>query len=87
MRRLVVVLLLAVIVAGWWGAAAPRPEIEIADSITFNRATEDAIRAVDRSAEFAASLEQFPSKVPAFDDAVFLQDGTTALVTAVDGQI
>ena len=55
--------------------------------ITFNRATEEAIRAVDRSAEFAASLEQFPSKVPAFDDAVFLQDGTTALVTAVDGQI
>jgi sugar lactone lactonase YvrE len=87
MRRLVVVLLLAVIVAGWWVAAAPRPEIEIADSITFNRATEDAIRTVDRSAEFAASLEQFPSKVPAFDDAVFLQDGTTALVTAVDGQI
>ncbi len=87
MRRLVVVLLLAVIVAGWWVAAAPRPEIEIADSITFNRSTEDAIRAVDRSAEFAAGLEQFPSKVPAFDDAVFLPDGTTALVTAVDGQI
>jgi sugar lactone lactonase YvrE len=87
MRRLVVVLLLAVIVAGWWVAAAPRSEIEIAGSITFNGATEDAIRAVDRSAEFAASLEQFPSKVPAFDDAVFLQDGTTVLVTAVDGQI
>jgi sugar lactone lactonase YvrE len=87
MRRLVVVVLLAVIVAAWWVAAAPRLEIEIADSITFDRATEDAIRAVDRSGEFAAGLEQFPSKVPAFDDAVFLQDGTTALVTAVDGQI
>jgi sugar lactone lactonase YvrE len=87
MTRLVVALLLAVIVAVWWVAAAPRPEIEIADSLTINPATENAIRAVDQSAEFAASLEQFPSTVPAFDDAVFLQDGTTALVTAVDGQI
>jgi hypothetical protein len=83
----VVVVVLALLVAGWWVMAAPRAEIQIADSIAIDRATEAAIQSVDRSAEFAEALEQFPSKVPAFDDAVFLQDGTTALVTATDGQI
>jgi len=87
MRRLAVVLVLALIIAGWWMMATPRPEIQIADSMAFDPATEDAIRAVDRSAEFAGALEQFSSTVPAFDDAVFLLDGTTALVTATDGQI
>jgi Strictosidine synthase len=87
MKRLVTVLVLALLVAGWWVMATPRPEIQIADSISIDRETEAAIRAVDRSDEFAQALEQFPSKVPAFDDAVFLQDGTTALVTATDGQI
>ncbi len=87
MKRLIVVVLLAVIVGVWWMAAAPRPEIQLAGAHAIDRATEDAIRAVDRSAEFAVSLEQFPSSAPAFDDAVFLQDGATALVTATDGQI
>lgn len=87
MRRLVVVLVLALLVGVWWVAAAPRPEIQIADSIAIDRATETAIRAVDRSEEFAGALEQFSSTVPAFDDAVLLQDETTALVTATDGQI
>jgi hypothetical protein len=87
MTRLVLVIVLALLVAGWWVMAAPRAEIQIADSISIDRATEQAIQAVDRSAEFAQALEQFPSKVPAFDDAVFLLDGTTALVTATDGQI
>lgn len=87
MTRVVTVVVLALLVAGWWVMAAPRAEIQIADSIAIDRATEAAIQSVDRSAEFAEALEQFPSKVPAFDDAVFLQDGTTALVTATDGQI
>jgi hypothetical protein len=87
MTRFAIVVALALLVAGWWVMAAPRAEIQIADSIAIDRATEAAIQAVDRSAEFAGALEQFPSKVPAFDDAVFLQDGTTALVTATDGQI
>src|SRR5262245_5369875 len=87
MRRFIIILVLALLVVGWWVMETPRPEIQIADSISIDRATEAAIRAVDRSSEFAAALEQFPSKVPAFDDAVFLQDGTTALVTATDGQI
>jgi hypothetical protein len=87
MKRLIVVVLLAAIVGVWWVAAAPRPEIQVASALVIDRATEEAIRAVDRSGEFAASLEQFPSAVPAFDDAVFLQDGATALVTATDGQI
>ena len=87
MRRLIIIFVLALLVVGWWVMETPRPEIQIADSISIDRTTEAAIRAVDRSSEFAAALEQFPSKVPAFDDAVFLQDGTTALVTATDGQI
>ena len=87
MKRLIVVVLLAAIVGIWWIAAAPRPEIRVAPALAIDRATEDAIRAVDRSAEFAGSLEHFPSSAPAFDDAVFLQDGATALVTATDGQI
>ena len=87
MTRVVTVVVLALLVAGWWVMAAPRAEIQIADSIAIDRATEAAIQSVDRSAEFAEALERFPSKVPAFDDAVFLQDGTTALVTATDGQI
>jgi len=87
MRRLVILLVLAILVGVWWVRAAPRPEIQVAGSITINRATAEAIRAVDRSVEFAAGLEQFPSDVPPFDDMAFLQDGTTALVTATDGRI
>ena len=87
MKRLVVLVVLAILVSVWWVVAAPRPEIEIAGSITIDRATEEAIRAVDRSSEFAAGLEEFPSNVPPFDDVAFLQDGTTALVTATDGRI
>ena len=87
MKRLVVLVVLAILVGVWWVVAAPRPEIEIAGSITINRATEEAIRAADRSSDFAARLEEFPSNVPPFDDVAFLQDGTTALVTATDGRI
>ena len=87
MRKLVLLLVLALIVGIWWIAAAPRPEIPIAPSISFDGSTADAIRSVDRSGEFAAALEQFPSTVPPFDDAVFLQDGAVALVTATDGRI
>jgi hypothetical protein len=54
MRRLVIILVLAILVGVWWVRAAPRPEIEVAGSITVKRATAEAIRAVDRSAEFAA---------------------------------
>ena len=71
MRRLIIILVLALLVVGWWVMETPRPEIQIADSISIDRTTEAAIRAVDRSSEFAVALEQFPSKVPAFDDAVF----------------
>jgi hypothetical protein len=87
MRRLIIVVVLAAIVAVWWVAAAPRPEIHVAGPLVIDPATEQAIRAVDRSSEFATSLQQFPSSAPAFDDAVFLPDGATALVTAIDGQI
>jgi hypothetical protein len=87
MRKLVLLVVLALIVGVWWIAAAPRPEIQIARSISFDGSTGEAIRAVDRSGGFAAALEQFPSTVPPFDDAVFLQDGAIALVTATDGQI
>ena len=87
MRRLILVIVLALIVGIWWVAWAPRPEIEVAGPLAFDPATEEAIRAVDRSSEFGSSLQQFPSTAPAFDDAVFLPDGATALMTAIDGQI
>jgi hypothetical protein len=87
MRRLIVAVVLALLVGGWWVAATPRPEIPVASALVIDPAAENAIRAVDRSPEFATSLQQFRSTVPAFDDAVFLLDGATALVTATDGQI
>jgi hypothetical protein len=86
MRKWVVVGLLLIVVV-WWVAAAPRREIRIAEPVTMDRSTEKAIAAVDHSAEFAAGLEHFPSNLPSFDDAVFLEGGTKALVTATDGKI
>ncbi len=70
----------------WWFAAAPRSEIELGPSITIDPSTAAAIAAVDHSADFVAALEQFPSSVPTFDDAVFLDHGATAFVTATDGR-
>ena len=87
MRRLLVVVVLALVAGIWWVTAAPRPEIQVAGALTIDAAAEQAVRSVDRSAEFASGLEHFTSTVPAFDDAVFMQDGATALVTATDGQI
>jgi hypothetical protein len=87
MRRFLITVVLAVLVGVWWVAAAPRPEIPVAGPLEIDPGVEQAIRAVDRSAEFAGSLDQFPSPAPAFDDAIVLQDGVTALVTATDGQI
>ena len=73
--------------SGWWAASGPRPEIQVAGSVRFDRSTERAIRAVDRSADFAANLEQFPSALTGFDDAVVLPDGRSALLTGADGRI
>jgi hypothetical protein len=85
MRKTAIVLII-VVVSIWWFASAPRPEIQIAPPITIDRSTSAAIAAVDRSADFETALEQFPSSVPKFDDAVFLADGA-AFVTATDGRI
>lgn len=78
---------IALLIVVWWIAAAPRPEIRPAESVVFDPATAVAIAAVDRSAAFAAGLEHFPSNLPSFDDVVFLEGGTKALVTATDGKI
>jgi hypothetical protein len=85
MRKWLLFAVLA-LAAIWWVAAAPRPEIEIAPSVTLDPSTATAIAAVDRSTEFAAGLEQFPSELPGLDDLVIL-DGGTALVTGGDGRI
>lgn len=87
MRRLIAAIVVVLLVAVWWRAAAPRPEISIAESLSIDRSTAEAIARVDRSDDFRQSLEHFPSSVPSFDDAVFLEDGATALVTATDGRI
>lgn len=80
---------LVLLIAVWWIAAAPRPEIRccIAESVVFDPATAEAIKAVDRSSDFAAALEEFGSELPRYDDAVLLEGGTKALVTATDGKI
>lgn len=78
---------LAVLLILWWILAAPRPEIQIAESIVFDRSTAEAIERVDRSAEFASNLENFPSDLPSYDDAIFIDNDTKALMAATDGRI
>ena len=46
-----------------------------------------ATNAVDQSEKFAAGLDVLPLDIPAYDDAVFLDNGKKALVTAHDGKI
>ncbi|MDJ0608867.1 MAG: SMP-30/gluconolactonase/LRE family protein [Kiloniellales bacterium] len=89
MKKLVLGAVVVAALAIWWIAAAPRGEIGccVADSIVIDSATSEATAAVDRSADFAASLESFPSELPAYDDAIFPGGGTTALVTGHDGRI
>jgi hypothetical protein len=75
--------------AAWWFPSAPRPEIGccVVGSIEIDRTTGQATAAVDRSADFAAGLRSFPSDLPAYDDAAFLEGDAKALVTAHDGQV
>ena len=70
-----------------WKMSSPRPEIRVADSVVIDPATARAIAAVDHSADFAKALEHFPSDVAGIDDFAFVDDGRTAVVAAVDGQI
>ena len=78
---------LAVLIVIWWIAAAPRAEIRIGEPLVIDSSTAKAIAAVDRSADFAASLEHFPSNLPNFDDVVLVDGGAAALVAAIDGKI
>ncbi|SER54749.1 SMP-30/Gluconolaconase/LRE-like region-containing protein [Nitrosomonas sp. Nm51] len=83
------IILLAVAGVTWWLTAAPRNEIGccIADSVTFDAATTELTDAVDQSSAFAAGIEEIVLDLPAYDDAVFLDDGKTIYVTAHDGKI
>jgi hypothetical protein len=89
MSKLIIIAALFMVAVAWWFAAAPRDEIRccIADSIAFDPNTIRDTDAVDRSGEFAERLEVLPSNLPPYDDAVFLDGGATALVTAHDGKI
>ena len=78
---------LTALFSAWWILAAPRPEIQIAESVVFDRSIEEAIEKVDRSDEFVSNLENFPSDLPSYDDAIFIDNNTKALVAATDGQI
>lgn len=78
---------LAVLISLWWILAAPRPEIQIAKSIAFDRSTAEAIDFLNRSDEFTSNLEDFPSDLPSYDDAIFIDNYTKALVAATDGRI
>jgi sugar lactone lactonase YvrE len=84
----VIVLGIALIAAVvWWRRTAPRPEITIAEPLLIDPSTEEAIVAVDRSADFAAGLERVPSALPGIDDLVVMDDGATAYATANDQRI
>ena len=87
MKRAVLWLIVLVTFAVWWTVSAPRPEIRAGGSISIDRATGDAIAAVDRSADFARTLVHVSSAVPSFDDAVLIENSGAALVTATDGRI
>jgi hypothetical protein len=89
LKRGLFVTVLVVLAAVWWVAAAPRAEIRccVVGSISIDPATARAVLAVDRSADFAASIESFPSDLPAYDDAAFVDGGARALVTAHDGRV
>jgi len=77
----------AVLVALWWWLAAPAPYHTVPDPIHFDNRATDAARAVEQSDAFAAQLEHIAADIPGYDDIVFLLDGRTALVSAMDGQI
>ena len=87
MKKAVLLLVLLLALAAWWSTSAPRPEIRAGGSISIDRSTSDAIAAVDRSTEFARALVHVPSAVPSFDDAVLIEEGRAALVSATDGRI
>lgn len=89
MKKWLIFSILAVSSMLWWSIAAPREEIRccVAGSITINPATAQEMDAVDRSDDFASSLESISLELPAYDDAVFLREGNVALVTAHDGKI
>ncbi|HYB99867.1 MAG TPA: hypothetical protein VEC57_12120 [Candidatus Limnocylindrales bacterium] len=84
MRTVAVV---AALLALWWLATAPRPEVAPAPSIAFAEDTVRAMMAVDRSQQFASSLQSFPSDLPGHDDIVFVDGGAAALVSAMDGRL
>lgn len=89
MKKLIVASILTGVLVAWWNISAPREEIRccIAGTIAFNPSIAQNIDAVDQSEKFSASLETLPLELPAYDDAIFLDNGVTALVTAHDGKI
>ncbi len=89
MSKLLIITVLFAVALAWWVAAAPRDEIRccIADSIAFDPATVRDTDVVDRSRDFAQALEVLTLNLPPYDDAVFLDGGATALVSAHDGKI
>ena len=89
MKKMVIVFGLTALFVIWWYAAAPREEIRccVSGSIVFDPSVIQATDAVDQSEKFAAELEMLPLNLPAYDDAVFIDNGKKALVTAHDGRI
>jgi SMP-30/Gluconolactonase/LRE-like region len=89
MKKMVIVFGLTALFVIWWYAAAPREEIRccVGGSIVFDPSVIQATDAVDQSEKFAAELEMLPLNLPAYDDAVFIDNGKKALVTAHDGRI
>lgn len=71
----------------WWIVATPPAHHAVPEPIHFDNRATDAAKAVEQSDAFATQLEHISNAIPGFDDIVFLPDGRTALVSAMDGQI
>lgn len=87
MRALALVLVSILLPNLWWFWATPPSYLRIAAPIHFDEASSRALAAVDQSAAFSAAIEHVESALPGHDDIVFLADGKTALVSAMDGRI
>lgn len=87
MRALALVLVSIALTGLWWLWARPPSYLRIAEPIHFDDRSVRAVAQVDQSPAFAAALERLDSALPGHDDIVFLADGKTALVSAMDGRL
>jgi len=85
-KILIAIGVVAAMTVGWVASNPPRYHM-VGEPILFDQHSTEAAKAVDHSDTFAAQLEHVANAIPGFDDIIFLADGKSALVSAMDGQI